>query len=466
VAVDSSGSAVLGGFTEAGDLPGGGARYGQRSGTADAFVAKLAADGRSAAWVRFLGGSGYDQLAAMAMDAAGNIYAGGIAGSGDFPGDDYSGEDPGAPRGFATKISGDGATVLSSRLLGYYVAAMAVDGAGALWLTGTCCSGALGASASALEAARNGYQTDAYLVQLGDAGPPAWASYIGGSGTDQGTSISATADGVVLAGLTQSFDFPMDHAAQYSLHQNPDVSPILADAFAMRFGSAAAGAPVFAQQGVTNAASYKAGEAAPGAMISIFGDDLATVVRQAGALPLPAALGGTSVTVNGVAAPLYYVSPSQVNAQVPFETPAGTAQVQVSRGGTVSPVRQLAIAAASPGLFVALNGFAAINSASTYVRAGDWITMYATGLGVVNGTVGNGQAPGNPPPQVKAPVTATLGGMTLTVTWAGLAPGYAGLYQINAALPAQVGSGFQTLPLAVSVGGETSNTGKVGVWGQ
>jgi uncharacterized protein (TIGR03437 family) len=155
-----------------------------------------------------------------------------------------------------------------------------------------------------------------------------------------------------------------------------------------------------------------------------------------------------------------------VNAQVPFETPAGTAQVQVSRGGTVSAVRQLVIAAASPGLFVALNGFAAINSPSTYVRAGDWITMYATGLGVVNGTVGNGQAPGNPPPQVKAPVTATLGGMTLTVTWAGLAPGYAGLYQINATLPARVGSGFQTLPLAVSVGGETSNTGAVGVLGQ
>jgi uncharacterized protein (TIGR03437 family) len=463
LAVDASGSAVLVGFTEAGDLPAGGARYGKRSGSADGFVAKIAPDGRSVAWLRYLGGSGYDQLLAMAMDAAGNVYAGGITFSADFPGDDYSGQRPSEPRGFVTKVSADGASVLSSRMFGYYVQAMAVDGAGAVWLTGTCCSGALLASPSALQVARNGYETDAYLVELGDTGPPLWASYIGGTGTDAGTSVAAAPDGVVLAGVTYSFDFPLDHAAENLLHQNPGVSPVLADGFVMRFGSAAAGAPAFPQGGVTNAASYRSGEAAPGSMVSIFGNDLGTMVRQAASAPLPKMLGDTSVTVNGVAAPLFYVSPSQINAQIPFETALGTAVVQVRRGGALSATQTLAIVAASPGLFVDLTGFAAINAPSWRVRGGDWITLYATGLGPVNGPAISGQAPGNPPPQVSAPVSVTLAGTPLEVTWAGLAPGFAGLYQVNALLPADFGSGIvsATLPLVVSAGGHGSNSGLV-----
>jgi len=365
MAVDATGGASIGGYTEADDLPGNGARYGKRSGTSDAFVARIAMDGKSAPWVRYLGGSGYDQLVALAMDAAGDLYAGGITSSPDFPGDDYSGENPGLPRGFVSKVSADGTAVLSSRMFGHFVAAMALDGNGAIWLTGTCCSGVLAASASALQAARDGYATDAYLVQLGETGPPLWASYIGGTGEDSGTSVSSTADGVVLAGLTQSFDFPLNHAAQKSLDQNPGSSPVLDDAFVMRFGSAAAGAPSIAPDGVKNAASYRAGEAAPGSIVSIFGDDLAAVVRQASALPLPSTLGDTGVTVNGVAAPLYYVSPSQINAQIPFETAVGTAAVQVSHGGTAGAVQQLAIVPVSPGLFAGLNG---INSVSTAVK--------------------------------------------------------------------------------------------------
>lgn len=400
------------------------------------------------------------------MDPTGDLYAGGITSSPDFPGDEYSGENPELPRGFVTKVSADGTAVLSSRMFGYYVAAMALDGTGAIWRTGTCWSGVLTASPSAFQVARDGYATDAYLVQLGETGPPLWASYIGGTGEDSGTSVSSTADGVVLAGLTQSFDFPVNHAAQKSLDQQPGSSPILNDAFVMRFGSAAAGAPSVAPDGVKNAASYRAGEAAPGSIVSIFGDDLAAVVRQASALPLSSTLGDAGVTVNGVAAPLYYVSPSQINAQIPFETAAGTAAVQVSSGGTAGAVRQLAIVPVAPGLFAGLNGYAAIdtpNGPFAAASAGDWIAMYATGLGAVNGPVADGEAPGDPSPQVSTAVNVTLGGTPLEVMWAGLAPGFAGLYQINAKLPAEIGSGFVVLPLVVSAGGESSNAGTVAV---
>lgn len=118
--------------------------------------------------------------------------------------------------------------------------------------------------------------------------------------------------------------------------------------------------------------------------------------------------------------------------------------------------------AADGSVYVAIyTGFAAIYTPEANVRAGDWIAIYVTGLGAVNGAATDGQAPGIPPPQVAAPVTVTLGTMTLDVAWAGLAPGYAGLYQVNALVPASAGSGFMTLPLTVSAGGKTSNPAPV-----
>jgi uncharacterized protein (TIGR03437 family) len=462
--VDTAGGVTLGGYTQAADLPAGGTRYGTRSGSSDVFMAKLSPDAKSVQWLRYIGGSGFDSLGALASDAAGNLYGGGIVNSPDFAGDDFSGETPSMPRGFVTKVSADGATLLSSRLFGYEVDALAVDTTGSIWLTGICCFGALQASDTALQIARNGFPTDAYLVELSDSGPPVWASYIGGSDTDRGTSVSATADGVVMAGITQSYDLPLDHAVQTSLHSTPGVSPVLEDAFVMRFGAAAVGPPSFTAGAVTNAASYRAGEAAPGSIVSIFGDDLSTVVRAAGTAPLPSTLGGLSVTVNGVAAPLFYVSPSQVNAQIPFETAVGTATIQVSRGGAVSTAQQLSIVPISPGLFTSISGFAAINSQSSPPRVGEWITLYATGLGAVDGPVTTGQsATGNPPPQVAAQVTVTLGGTSLAVLWAGLAPGYVGLYQINAMLPADIGVAAGTFPLVASAGGKSSNPGSVSV---
>ena len=88
-------------------------------------------------------------------------------------------------------------------------------------------------------------------------------------------------------------------------------------------------------QGVVNGASFQA-DAAPGMVLSVFGTNLAPSTQVDSVLPLPLALAGVSATIDGVAAPLYYVSPQQLNIQVPYETPAGPALLAVQNNGEVT----------------------------------------------------------------------------------------------------------------------------------
>ncbi len=401
--------------------------------------------------MRYLGGSQGELLQTMTMNTAGGIYLGGFTTSPDFPGESLNGRSGGSAAGFVTKLSADGSAVLSSRLLSCSVNALAPDGSGGVWAAGGC----VPPTPTAFQSSLRGPNATASLVELPDQGPPAWASYIGGSSRDSITAIAVTAEGVALAGLTFSFDFPVNHAIQGSLHQRPDSEPVLADGFVMQFGGAM-GPPAFSSSGVVNAASYRSGQVAPGTIISILGDDLATVVRSATALPLPQTLGDISVTVNGARAALIFVSPAQVNALVPLDAAVGTATLEVHQDGVDGAQQTVEIVPAAPGLFVTANGFAAINAPNFYVRAGDWITLYATGLGAVTS---------DSLPRVIAPVGVTIGDIPLAVTFAGLAPGFAGLYQVNTLLPADVGTGFRNLPAVIRVGDQPSNSGLVSVAG-
>ena len=116
--------------------------------------------------------------------------------------------------------------------------------------------------------------------------------------------------------------------------------------------------PILPPDSVVNGASFRAATepksfVAPGALVSIFGTDLATDTQIASEVPLPTMLGETSVTFNGIAAPLFFVSGTQINAQVPFELVAGAglASVQVTRGGETSVRQPVSVAAVSPGIF-------------------------------------------------------------------------------------------------------------------
>jgi uncharacterized protein (TIGR03437 family) len=220
---------------------------------------------------------------------------------------------------------------------------------------------------------------------------------------------------------------------------------------------------------VTNAASYATNAVAPGGLVALWGNSLASGVATApaGIYPWPQNIAGTSVTINGLPAPLYFVSPGQVNAQVPFELAPGSAMAEVTSPAGVTTWIPVTVQTAGPGIFT-LNasgtGDAALLDAQTYrpitsaspAKAGEWIQIYATGLGAVNQAVTDGAAPPSPPPQTSAAVQVLIDGVTYNAYWAGLAPGWVGLYAVNLQLPANLAPGSHQLQL--SMGGASSNT--------
>jgi len=231
--------------------------------------------------------------------------------------------------------------------------------------------------------------------------------------------------------------------------------------------------PVVPPNAVVNAATFTPGGAiAPGAIVAVFGSNLATGSMAATQSPLPTALNQTSVTFNGVAAPLFYVSSGQVNAQVPFNVPAGSVSVQVSRGTSTSATEMVNVASASPGIFIVdetnqtgaivhLNGTVVTTSAPAV--PGEYLSIYCTGLGPLNMPVQSGAAgPTTAPlPQTVATPTVMIGGTSAIVAYSGLAPGFVGLYQVNVQVPAGVTAGNQQIQIVT--GTVASNTATLAV---
>ena len=198
---------------------------------------------------------------------------------------------------------------------------------------------------------------------------------------------------------------------------------------------------------MVNGASFRPatdpdGAIAPGAIVAIFGTDLAGGTQLASAVPLPTTLGDSRVTFNDIAAPLFFVSGGQINAQVSFElmTGAGTVTVQVKRGSETSAAQPIAIATVSPGIFT-LNqqgtGQGAILIANTPFLAaptgvlknsrpaqrGEFISIFCAGLGPVQPEVQSGDvAPSTEPlaRTVSLPMV-NIAGIAADVTFSGLA---------------------------------------------
>lgn len=214
--------------------------------------------------------------------------------------------------------------------------------------------------------------------------------------------------------------------------------------------------------GVVNAATFQTG-AAPGALISIFGNNLATGNAQAQVVPLPINLGGTTVFIDGTAVPLLYVSASQINAQVPYEIPANSsATVAVQVNQTKSANATFTVSAVAPGIFTlsgngigsaaVLNTNYSVVMDNNPVQPGQVVQIYATGLGATTPSVTTGAAAGGVA-RTNQTVTVTIGGQNAVVGYAGAAPGFVGVDQVNATVP-NVGSGAQ--PVVISMGGAQS----------
>jgi uncharacterized protein (TIGR03437 family) len=223
--------------------------------------------------------------------------------------------------------------------------------------------------------------------------------------------------------------------------------------------------------GVGNAATFVP-PLSPGALGTVVGTGFGLVTSSPAANPaLPTSVGGVSVTVNGQAAPLYYVSPGQINFQVPWETAVGSASVAVTVGSSASNAISVPVVAAGPGLFTS-SGAAIVqnvvpnapvytlNSPTNPAPAGSTIVAYLTGSGPVSPAALDGTpTPAATLVQATSSWSATIGTATAQVSFVGLAPGFIGLVQANIVVPAGLAPG--TYPLTVSIGGQTSNSGTI-----
>ena len=194
-----------------------------------------------------------------------------------------------------------------------------------------------------------------------------------------------------------------------------------------------------------------------GGIASLVGLNLAADVNAASSIPLPTDLSGVRVRVDDIAAPLFFVSPAQVNFQIPVEAPSsGDADVVVVRNGLNSPPQTAPFAPAAPAVFVDSNTRQAIAltnpegvlvTAQNPAASGDILTVFLTGLGPVEPPVGTGQ-PATGVSSAELPVSATIGGAEADVFFAGLAPGFVGLNQVNLRVPELSAAGTQP-PIAV-----------------
>lgn len=232
------------------------------------------------------------------------------------------------------------------------------------------------------------------------------------------------------------------------------------------------GVPGLPQGAAVNSASFAKNLAiAPGSIVTIFGSDFSTAAASAWAIPLPAVIGETSVTFNGIAAPLYYVSAGQINAQVPFELGAGLASLQVVRGGTKSPAITVTVASVSPGIFIVdqatsqgaiVHADYSLVSGTNPARTGESLAIFCTGLGAVKIPVGSGApSPASQLAETQLVPAVTLGGLTAPVSFSGLTPGLVGLYQVNVSVPGGLQPG--NVALQIVAGGVSSNTATVAV---
>jgi len=226
--------------------------------------------------------------------------------------------------------------------------------------------------------------------------------------------------------------------------------------------------------GVFNAANYAPPgyPVSPGEFVSLFGDGLAPGLVQAGGIPFPLALAQTGLTVNGIPAPVYVVSPTQINAVVPYEVTGTTATFVATVGSSSTNAVTLPLAPTAPGVFsINANGLGdgaithadySVVSKSSPAKPGEVVVVYLTGLGAVSPTVQDGTAaPANPPATVVALVTATVGGIPVSnIQFNGLSPGSSSLYQLNIQIPPGTPSGPQTLQITTPNG----STSMVDVW--
>jgi uncharacterized protein (TIGR03437 family) len=298
--------------------------------------------------------------------------------------------------------------------------------------------------------------------------------------------VTAKKDGLAPGVYTGSIQFASNAA------NSPTVVNVV-------FQVAAQKPPELSYRGVVNGATFAQNQPlAPGAIVSLFGSQLAFAVAGATQTPLPKELASTKVVIGGVEAPLFFASWGQINFQVPNEVPQGATTVHVVRNGQAGNRISAMVSNRTPGMFrlnpVFLGEYGAIVNATASAREGktifpiprdlaasvgidgaparpgDALTIFATGLGAVAPAVASGTVAPSQEPLARAveiPTVNFLGQFLLPVRqvpfYAGLAPGFVGLFQLNVTVPDQAPTNARTPLLLEYPGGGLSNTVEIAI---
>jgi uncharacterized protein (TIGR03437 family) len=278
-------------------------------------------------------------------------------------------------------------------------------------------------------------------------GVNSYALLADGTGTVDLTQVALGAAGQAFAGAAISSTDPGAYEIYFGV-QAPTLS----------------GTGVFLNPlGVINAASFAppGNPISPGQFVTLFGTGLAKS-NQTAAPPYPLSLNGVSVLINNKPAPLYFVSPTQLNVLVPYATTGPTATIVV-QNSNVNPnpnsnTVTVPVAATAPGIYtldqsgsgggaILHADYSLVNPAKPAI-GGEMVLIYLTGLGtltppVADGTAGTGAALHT----ADADLVVYVAGQPASIVFKGLAPGFPGLYQLNVTMPLLTVSG--NLPLAI-----------------
>jgi len=200
--------------------------------------------------------------------------------------------------------------------------------------------------------------------------------------------------------------------------------------------------PVASAGGAVNNATFGAGEPlAQGDIVALFGSQLSTASPSVtSGIPLPTNASGVQVLVNGTATPLYYVSASQIDFQLPYEATSGAGTIQVVRNGTAGNLIYTNVTTREPRVYVITN---AAGQNITSAHQGDVLVIYGVGFGPTTPFVAtNTAAPSNPAATIAGITQGCFGASNpfqkatcATAQFAGLTPTFVGLYQVNIQIP-------------------------------
>lgn len=462
IVVDEVGAAYVTGSTHSIDFPFSATAYSKALGSYGTFIAKVNPGGTALEGATYFPAGITD----IALDRDHNVYVTGVAVEG-LPvtsGAFQSGYKGGLADTVAVKLDAALSKLVYATYIGgsnYDLAnGIAVDPAGNATITGYTKS-ADWPLASPVQSVLHG-TADAFVATLNAGGTALkFSTFLGGFGADEANGVAVDAQGaIVVRGCAGDICLTPIIALNTVSTADSRAFPITPGAFAqdtahrgsyvLKLSPATTNAPVMFVNGIANAASLETKPLAPGELVAILGTRLSTGTQQFSLDStgrVPTSLAGVRVLFDGVAAPLLYVSPDQINAIVPFGvSTTGPVNVTIERATGVP----YSTAAASPGIFCngaavftschgsILNEDGTVNSRDNPARKGSVVAMYGTGLGQWSPAVADGSVVSAPPyPSAATKPAATVGGSSAEVLYAGAAPGtVAGVNQVNIRLPA------------------------------